>query len=452
MGGIRELLELADFKISLQVYNDDPTCIMKRFISYQRSAIAIFFIVSCVFILIQCINNGNNAKEKKESDATITDAKNVNFQQFAGSETCGKCHKEIYETHIRTGHYLTSRPAIEKYIKGSFEKGKNVYPYNPFLSVAMEKRDSGLYQVEYVNGVEKSARSFDIVVGSGAKGQTYLSWKNNELFQMPISYFTAADEWANSPGYPNRVVFNRPVTSRCMECHSTYVNTISATKKEPEEFDHYQILYGVDCEKCHGPAAKHVEYQTQHPKDTKAKYIINPAMLSRQQNLDLCALCHGGRLQKTKPSFEFIAGDKLSDYFVRDTSSPDTKSIDVHGNQFGLLGESKCFRMSATLTCVTCHNPHENERGKVALFSQRCMTCHNKEHGTFCKINPAQVLSINTNCVDCHMPRQPSKSIALLLPGEVAPTAALIHTHFIKVYPDETKKFIDICKQIACTF
>ena len=239
--------------------------------SYKRSVTVIFFIVSCVFILIQCINNGNDTNEKKVKSAVITDTKNVNFQQFAGSVTCAKCHKKIYESHVHTGHYLTSQPAIEKYIKGSFEKGKNRYPYNPSLFVAMEKRDSGLYQVVYSNGVEKIARRFDIVVGSGAKGQTYLDWKNNNLFQLPISYFTAANEWANSPGYPNRVVFNRPVTSRCLECHSTYANTISSENKEPEEFDHYQILYGVDCEKCHGPAAKHVEYQTQNPKETKGK-------------------------------------------------------------------------------------------------------------------------------------------------------------------------------------
>jgi hypothetical protein len=436
-------LALADFKISLQVYNDSRRFIMKRIISYQRSSIVVFFIISCVFILIQCINNGNDTNEKKERDAIITETKNVNFQQFAGSVTCSNCHKKIYESHVHTGHYLTSQPGVEKNIKGSFEKGKNMYPYNPYRFIAMEKRDSGLYQVAYSNGIEKTARRFDIVVGSGAKGQTFLSWKGNKLFQLPITYFTAVNEWSNSPGYPNRAVFNRPVTSRCLECHTTYANTVSPPNKEPEEFDHYQILYGVDCEKCHGPAAKHVEYQTQNPKETKAKYIINPAMFSRQQNLDLCAICHGGRLHKTKPSFEFIAGNKLSDYFVPDSSGPETKTIDVHGNQYGLLRESKCFRVSATLTCVTCHNPHENERGKVALFSQRCMTCHNKEHETFCKIDPLKVSSISSNCIDCHMPRQPSMSVALLLPGAVVPTAALIHTHLIKIYPDETKNFIE---------
>ena len=147
-------------------------------------------------------------------------------------------------------------------------------------------------------------------------------------------------------------------------------------------------------------------------------------------------------MQKTKPSFEFIAGDTLSNYFVKSTAGPATKEIDVHGNQYGLLEESKCFRMSASMTCVTCHNTHENERGKVEVFSQRCMTCHNKEHETFCKISQATVSSIKSNCIDCHMPKQPSMSVALLLPGDLFPTPAMIHTHLIKVYLEESKTFM----------
>ncbi len=415
---------------------------MFQIINYKRSAIVILLIVSCFLILVQCINNENDSDEKKETPLEVSEKRNVNFQQFAGSSTCNKCHKKICESFLLTNHNLTSSPASENSIKGSFKKDKNLYSFHPGLFVRMEKRDSGLYEVAYSKGVEKVARRFDVVTGSGAKGQTYLSWKGNELFQLPISYLTSANEWANSPGFPNKVIYNRPATSRCLECHSTYTNVISSPGKEPEEFDHYQILYGVQCEKCHGPAAMHVEYETKNPSDLTGKYIINPAKFTRQQTLDLCGLCHGGRLQKTKPSFEFIAGDTLANYFVPNTSGPATKEIDVHGNQLGLLKESKCFRMSATLTCVTCHNTHENERGKVKLFSERCITCHNKEHATYCKIDPSKVSSIKSNCIDCHMPRQPSMSVALMLSGADVPTAALIHTHLIKVYPEETSKFI----------
>src|SRR5438477_378401 len=84
-------------------------------------------------------------------------------------------------------------------------------------------------------------------------------------------------------------IFMMTITSRCLECHTTFVKTISDQGKEPEEFSHEQIIYAVDCEKCHGTAARHVEFQSQHPKETAGKYIINPATFSRQQSLDLCA-------------------------------------------------------------------------------------------------------------------------------------------------------------------
>ncbi len=414
---------------------------MKMFTGNKRSVTVILLIGSCFFILIQCINNGKKESDEKEKNNSTSQIRNINFKQFAGEAACLTCHKNIYDSFVHTSHFLTSQPAIEKYIKGSFEKGKNIFSFHPGLYVEMEKTDSGFFQTAYSNGVEKISKRFDIITGSGAKGQTYLSWRNNELFQLPISYLTSANEWANSPGYPKKIVYNRPVTSRCLECHSTYVTVLSAPGKEPEEYDHNEILYGVECEKCHGPGANHVTYEMQHPKDLVGKYIINPATFTRQQSLDLCALCHGGRLQKTTPSFEFIAGDTLANYFVKDNSGPTISEIDVHGNQYGLLQESKCFQMSG-MTCLTCHNTHEYERGKEALFSQRCMACHNKEHGTFCKINSLSVASIKSNCIDCHMPKQPSMSVALLLQGHDEPTPALIHTHLIKVYQDATKKFI----------
>ncbi len=406
---------------------------------YSRSSITICIIISCVLFVSQCINKDNDKPGIIEND---------NGERFAGSTTCVTCHKNIYDSHLKTAHYLTSQPAFEKYIKGSFDSGKNIYSYTYSNSVvvAMEKRDSGFSQVEYFRGKEKNAYPFNIVIGSGTMGQSYLYWKDNHLFQLPITYFTAANTWSNSPGFPDKVRFNRIITSRCLECHTTFVKKISGDEEEAEKFDNQKIIYAVDCEKCHGPAAKHIEFQTQNPKINTAKYIINPARLSRQQNLDLCALCHGGRLQKIKPSFEFTVGKKLSDYFSVDTSGPDPANIDVHGNQYGLLRASKCFRMSNTLTCNTCHNTHENEKGKISIFSQRCMTCHDNEHQNSCKLSKTMGNAINTNCVDCHMPLKSSKVIAVQLRGGTIPIAALIRSHFISIYPNETKKILSAMK------
>lgn len=139
----------------------------------------------------------------------------------------------------------------------------------------------------------------------------------------------------------------------------------------------------------------------------------------------------------------FGPGDTLSNFFSIDSTSNDAVNIDVHGNQYGLLAASKCFKNSV-MTCSNCHNPHENETGKLALFSQRCINCHNSEHGNFCKMSDQIGSSIVKNCIDCHMPEQPSRSIAVMLQGASTPTPALMRSHFIKIYPQETKKFLHV--------
>lgn len=407
---------------------------MKIIRIYRRTTILFTLITACIFFLAECVS-------KSSQEPQAPEAASPPVMEFAGSQSCAGCHKDIYEKHLKTAHYLTSRPAAARYIKGSFEPGRNSYSFNDFVRVAMEQRDSNFYQVLYVNGIQQTKHSFDIVVGSGARGQSYLYWKGKELFQLPIFYFTGDNEWCNSPGYPGKVIFNRPITSRCLECHSTYIHKISAPDTPVESYDSSSLVYGVDCEKCHGSAVQHVAYQRQHPEDSTGKYIINPAHLSRQRNLELCTLCHGGRLNKTKPSFSFQPGDTLSNYFFMNSSAPDAASIDVHGNQYGLLSASRCFR-SSDMTCMTCHNPHENQRGQKAYFSQRCLTCHSPDHGKQCPLTSRLGSSIRQNCIDCHMPEEPSKAIVFLEQRQSVPKVASMRSHYIKVYPDETAKFL----------
>jgi hypothetical protein len=414
---------------------------MKKLFYSNTSGFVIVFIFSCIFLFTKCINSSSKIP------SPATDNK---FSQFAGSKKCASCHKAIYESHIRTGHFLTSQPASDSTVMGSFEKGKNTYAYNPALFIAMEKRDSGLYQVVYFKGAEKKVLPFNIVFGSGGKGQSFAYWLQDRLFQLPITYFTIADQWSNSPGFPDKVQFDRPITSRCLECHVTYAEKISEPDNTEEKFDPASIIFGVDCEKCHGPAAEHVAYQTKNPAEKLGKYIINPKIFTRQQKLDLCAMCHGGNIKKTQPSFSYRPGDTLSHFFKLDTLSQakvNFGTVDAHGNQYGLLQSSKCFRKSDTMTCNTCHNPHDKERGNKALFSQRCMSCHNSDHGNFCTLKGTSADKLKQNCIDCHMPAKLSQSIVIFSAGSEVPKAALFRSHFISVYQDETKKMLDFINQ-----
>lgn len=408
----------------------------------KTSVWIIFLVMAGLFLFTKCVSNETVKEDEQPATTVITNAKGA---AFAGSRVCASCHKNIYEKHLATAHYLTSQPGTAEFIKGSFDTGKNVFDYSDSVKVVMKKEADHYYQVQYVNGKQKRKESFDIVIGSGTKGQTYLYWNAKKILQLPVFYYTDYHEWANSPGYPGKVIYNRPITSRCLECHSTYVQKISDEQQEPEDFDRNKIIFGVDCEKCHGPSAQHAAFQASNPNDTTGKFVINPGKLSRLQQLDLCGLCHGGRLNKIKPSFTFQAGDVLMDFFQKDTVVKDVADIDVHGNQLGLLSASKCFRMSE-MTCSSCHNTHENETGKIEMFSQKCMACHNEAHNNFCPMQKKLGATITKNCIDCHMPVQASKAIVFLREGAEEPSTAFMRNHYIKVYPKETQKMMDFIK------
>ncbi|MFT3933036.1 MAG: multiheme c-type cytochrome [Chitinophagaceae bacterium] len=366
---------------------------------------------------------------------------------YAGNATCINCHKAVYDSFIGTAHYLTSRPASDAFIKGSFEEGKNHFTYNQFVEVKLEKKDGGFYQTAYINGEATHSESMDIVVGSGKKGQTYLYWKENLLYQLPVSYFVPTKTWCNSPGYPPGLPrFNRLIPARCLECHGSGA-VVEDAGNNVNFIDKASVVYGINCERCHGPSASHVAWHLSHPEEKKIGHnILNEKLLTRQQNLDRCALCHSGVRNAIKPTFSFVAGDKLEDFSLPKYNTDSVAKLDVHGNQYGLMTSSKCFQNSQ-MNCSSCHNVHGKEVGNAALFSSRCMNCHNNTTQIVCKVKPEKNIVLSDNCIDCHMPLLPSKAIFLQLEDRSQSTADFVRSHRIAIYPDAVKEFIKQSKQ-----
>ncbi|MBV9963841.1 MAG: hypothetical protein JO072_16480 [Parafilimonas sp.] len=406
----------------------------KRFYKTSLTLAAISF----TFLFYVNCSRQNNASEQH--------LLNKHGEMFAGSQVCASCHKNICNDFMHTAHFHTSSIPNEQNLKGSFEDGNNVFPYSYSTFIIMENLNNKFYQTEYHNGEKVQAEQFYLVIGSGTRGQSYLYLKDSQLYQLPVSYFTSTDSWSNSPGFPfYEPMFSRTILNRCLECHSTYAD-LSSISVQDKKGHAVNILYGIQCESCHGPAEKHVEFQEQHSGSKEAKFIINPAQLSRQQKIEMCAYCHSnGKLTNAEP-FTYKPGDTLSKYLVINYANFDTANIDVHGNQVALLEASKCFKMSQ-MVCATCHNTHKQERGNAALFSQRCMSCHNEAHNTFCKLSSLPVAELKTNCIDCHMPVKQSKMLTVNLNETNIKTPAVIRSHFIAIYADETKKFIERNKQ-----
>lgn len=348
-----------------------------------------------------------------------------------GDSVCLSCHqdKASYES---TAHRLTTRRPAAGTIDGSFDAGHNeLRTTNAALRFRMHADSSGYYQTAvFGHPPDTTSRTerIDIVAGSGRRGQSFLYLKDSRLFQLPVSSWRNPDTWINSPGpaYVDGVAnFSRGVAPRCLECHATWMASVPDLRVE-NRFDTSSAILGITCERCHGAGREHVEGERSIFHAVRRVAIVNPARLSRERQMDTCAQCHGGLGEPRVPSFNYVAGQRLSDYIALPVTSGDT-TVDVHGNKVGLLSQSACYRKSQ-MTCLTCHNVHAEQRNPRTL-SARCLTCHEvKSCGTFAMRGP----SIAEHCVDCHMPIQPSQLIVSSLEGKAE--RAMIRTHRIRAY------------------
>jgi hypothetical protein len=325
-------------------------------------------------------------------------------------------------------------------VLGNFEPGKNdlvIVPEGnaaglPGLQFRMERK-GGLFAETAASGDGDDAvtqtETIGVVTGSGKRGQTFLYWRGDGLFELPVSYWTDGKRWINSPGYQNGTAdFSRPVTAACMECHSTYLQTVSGNA-DGNRFRKETLEVGISCERCHGAAAAHVaRYRSGGP--AEADRIVNPAKLSRQRQVELCAYCHSGiQREALAPAFSYVAGQPLANYF-KPIDGAVAEHPDVHGNQVGLLERSRCFRESAGMTCSTCHDTHAVEKA-TASYSLKCLTCHAWQA---CKVARSTGVRAKANCIDCHMPVEKTNVIVTQTAGEEL--HASMRNHWIKVYPE----------------
>jgi hypothetical protein len=350
---------------------------------------------------------------------------------YIGDAACRSCHREKVDTFHQTAHYLTSRLPDKNSILGNFTPGANARTTsNPELSFRMDERENGFFQTA-VQGITpyttERTEQFGLVIGSGGKGQTYLFWKGDLLFQLPVSYWTELG-WVNSPGYRDGVAnFDRPIISRCLDCHATYFESISPP---PNRYRKAGIVVGITCEKCHGPGREHMQRQGFRVSGSSGSAIINPAGFSRDRQMDLCAWCHAGQGVTVARTFSYLPGQPLDKYLELPQPALNAE-VDVHGSQVELLEKSRCFQSSA-MTCLTCHDVHTGQHD-LSVFSRRCLSCHKPGTAMF----PKLAHQVPSNCIDCHMPKQETNLIVFDWNGKKA--RPQVRSHWIRVYAAQAR-------------
>ncbi len=348
---------------------------------------------------------------------------------YVGDETCATCHEDLYASYQTHGmaqsfYRLTPDNAVEDFAGVAVR-------HTPTGFVYRARREGDRFvQEEYREAPDgtidhRLVRTMDYVVGSGSAARTYLTEENGRLYELPLTWYTQAPvegqgttvgaalgangHWGLSPGYAvSNGRFGRRIPERCMACHN------GTSEAVPFADGKYASLAdGIGCEQCHGPGSLHVEARTSNPEapDSVDVTIVNPAWLSMDLQLDVCQQCHlNGAvsvLREGETPTSFRPGRPLSAHRAVFGLEGGARGVNVisHADR---MKASSCFIESQSMTCVTCHDPHQGFRQSGPdYFNATCRTCH--EPAALQATMPTPALrdqhETTANCFSCHMPK-----------------------------------------------
>jgi len=276
--------------------------------------------------------------------------------------------------------------------------------------ITMYSTPAGYWQ-RWENGGDQSEYHIDWVVGSGNHASGYLVDIGGHLFQSPIAYYKSRQSYDLAPGFENQPDpdFTRPIREECVLCHSGNALDVAGTLNEYRAPVFPASEEAITCDRCHGPAAKHLA-------DPRAGNIVNPAKLEPAARDSVCEQCHLFGVARVpnpgKNLSDFVPGQRAEDVFTTYHDANPTGAFKVisHVEQLAL---SACARNShGRLWCGTCHDPHNNRYNEandaplqsVAYYRSVCLHCHAAKFPA-AAAHPAK----DSNCLSCHMPRREAK-------------------------------------------
>ena len=350
---------------------------------------------------------------------------------YVEDKTCATCHRAVWDSYQEVGmarsFFRPSRErAIEDFTHAAFTHEESGDRYT--LSW---RGDALWFTREQLDGAGKPLLALELqvewILGSGHHARTYLYRSGNELYQLPIAWYSATASWGMAPGYDraDHSGMLRQVRRECIVCHNAYPDV-------PVGSDHYpaaptlpvDLPQGTGCQRCHGPGAAHSALALDPAAKIEAvrASIVDPAKLAPSLRDDVCNQCH---LQPTVAlpgvrrfgvgDYAYRPGTPLSEHMVQiqglDASGEDGGRFEI--NQHAVRLRSSRCAASNKLACITCHDPHRRlaPAEKVEHFRRACLTCHTETSCTRHSAKDASRFAYDpadaaNDCASCHMPKR----------------------------------------------
>ena len=326
--------------------------------------------------------------------------------KFSGTDSCIECHIDQANRYFESAHYHSFGPT--KIVNEIITDGFAIESKARRLEV--DKRDGVMVHRDSVldaggNSIVVTENPIIYAVGSGKHAKTYLTQQDGFFVESPMTWYRDHEKgWALSPGFEmsDPAGFSRSVTSGCLYCH---VGQIDALEGNPKRFEITE--HAIGCERCHGPGGDHVSKHAGDGDMSLFDGIVHPAKMDRERGEAICQQCHlqgvALSVQSGGSVWDYRPGDLLTDTRTDFQYAIDKVPMQIVGH-VEQLHASECYKQTETLTCITCHNPHQTLRPEEArdFYRQTCLKCHDDDA---CGVSSPERLRTNQNdCSACHMP------------------------------------------------
>lgn len=357
---------------------------------------------------------------------------------YVNSQVCVECHADAAEGYSHTGMARTFHRPTKQTVIEDFQRANRFVHKTTGLTYTMLERDGRFYQRRSTVGYDGKESNvleaqIDYVIGSGNHGRAYLHrTEQGKLVQLPISWYVEkGGYWNMSPGLDrsDQPDMHGTVAADCIFCHTAYPLTTSSKAPDDEQVFPEALPEGIDCQRCHGPGAAHVSAaRAKRGEDEIRKSVVNPERLDRDRQLEVCMQCHletsahhvpNSIRNYAKDINSFRPGQAMGEYKIyferpKQASAPDFEM--AHASY--QLPRSACFQKS-TMTCLTCHDPHNIPRGVEAKqhYIEVCQGCHASTKNLASDAGHKKVvLKPGSDCLSCHVPkRRPEGSVHIVL-------------------------------------
>lgn len=303
-----------------------------------------------------------------------------------GRTKCISCHPAEGKSQKFAPMAITLQPGAQSDILRSHPN--LTFKIGSYTYRILRKGSRSIYTV--TDGKETISEPIHWAFGLGNAGQTYVFQHRGSYWESRVSFYNEVqtlDLTIGAPPTPPESLkdalgreISRAEARLCFGCHATAAVGESGLQIE-------QLIPGVTCEGCHGPGGKHVAAVREGNIRDALAQVENPGRSNTEGVSDFCGSCHRTWSQVMLAGVKGVSNVRFQPYRLTNSRCYDTEDNRI--------------------SCLACHNPHEEVRRDLVFYDSKCLACHLAEPGnkpgvrrvaTACRVG-------SERCVTCHMPK-----------------------------------------------